>query len=174
MNETIIKPYSFEKKWIAVYTRSRYEKKVADELSEKGITTYLPLIKTLRQWSDRKKWVEIPLFRSYVFVNIDLPNLRKALEASGTVYIVKFEGHPAIIPNKQIEDLKALLGSSLDFEISTDEFKQGERVQVTHGPLFGFQGTFVEYKGKKRVMLRIDAVGQSLLVEISTSWLISC
>ncbi len=159
------------KKWVAVYTRSRYEKKVADELAEKGIATYLPLMKTLRQWSDRKKWVEMPLFRSYVFVNIDFPNLRKALEANGTVYIVKFEGKPAIIPDKQIEDLKALLGSSIDFEISTEVFNKGERVEVTHGPLFGFQGTIVEYKGKKRVMLRIEAVGQSLLIELSPAWL---
>ncbi len=166
----IDKPESL-KKWIAVYTRSRYEKKVADELLEKGITAYIPLMKTLRQWSDRKKWVEMPLFRSYVFVYIEMPNIRKALEAKGAVYIVKFEGQPAIIPDRQIDNLRALLGSSLDFEISSDEFTVGEAVEVTHGPLFGFRGTVVEYKGKKRVVMRIEAVGQSLLLEISPAWL---
>jgi transcription antitermination factor NusG len=156
-----------DKKWLAVYTRSRYEKKVADHLTEHGITSYLPLMKTLRQWSDRKKWVEVPLFRSYVFVNIELPNYRKALEAAGAVYIVRFEGQPAVIPEGQIEMLKALLDSSTDFEITTEEFLSGEKVEVTRGPMLGYKGTFVEYKGKKRIMLRIDAVGQSLLIEIS-------
>ena len=156
-----------EKKWVAVYTRSRYEKKVADELSELGITVYLPLMKTLRQWSDRKRWVEVPLFNSYLFVNIELGNYRKILEAVGAVYVVKFEGQPAVVADSQIENLKALLDSSLNFEISCEEFLFGEHIEVTHGPLKGQKGTFVEYKGKKRVMMRIDAVGQSLLIDIS-------
>lgn len=159
-----------EKKWIAVYTRSRYEKKLADHLTQKGFTTYLPLMKTLRQWSDRKRWVEVPLFRSYVFVNIEIANYRKVLGATGAVYIVKFEGQPAVIPDRQIDILKALLDTSTNFELSTEEFICGDHIEVTHGPLLGFQGTFVEYKGKKRVLMSIEAVGQSLLIEIAPGW----
>jgi transcription antitermination factor NusG len=153
-------------KWFAVYTRSRNEKKVATLLEERGIMVYLPLMKTLRQWSDRKRMVEVPLFNSYLFVHLE-PNLvYKALQAEGAVYVVKFAGQPAVIPDEQIENLKIILGSSTKFELSFDEFTFGEHVEVVEGPLCGVHGVFVEYHGKKRVLIRMDAINQNLVIEV--------
>jgi transcription antitermination factor NusG len=160
-----------EKHWYAVYVKSRNEKKVYARIKEQNIDTYLPLLKTLRQWSDRKKMVEVPLFSSYVFVNIYDTQLNEVLAVDGTVNFVKFEGKPASIPAKQIESLRLLLYSGEKFEVSPDEFEIGEAVEVSKGPLKGFKGMLVNYKGKKRAILRIDALNQSLMIEIFPSFL---
>lgn len=160
-----------EKQWYAVYVKSRNEKKVFGRLIEQEVETYLPLLKTLRQWSDRKKMVEVPLFSSYIFVNTTPKHFNKILTVEGIVNFVKFEGKPAPIPNNQIENLKLLLFSGEKFEISPDEFDIGENVEVFKGSLKGFKGTFVNYHGKKYAMLRIDAVNRSLIIKISPSCL---
>lgn len=153
-------------KWFAVYTRSRNEKKVAALLQERGIVVYLPLMKTLRQWSDRKRMVEVPLFNSYLFVQSEPHLLYKAMQVEGAVYVVKFGGQPAVIPDEQIENLKIILGSSTKFDISFDEFTFGEHVEVVEGPLCGVHGVFVEYHGKKRVLIRMDVINQNLVIEV--------
>lgn len=153
-------------RWYAIYTRSRYEKKVAGLLEELGITAYLPLMKTWRQWSDRKRLVEVPLFNSYIFILSEPHLVYKTLQVDGAIYVVKFAGQPAVIPDEQIENLKILLGSSTKFENSFDEFIFGEQVEVIEGPLCGVQGVFVEYHGKKRVLIRMDAINQNLVIEV--------
>lgn len=158
-------------RWYAIYTRSRNEKKVAGLLEERGITAYLPLMKTLRQWSDRKRMVEVPLFNSYIFIFSEPNMIYKALQIDGAIYVVKFAGQPAVIPNEQIENLRILLGSSTKFDISFDEFTFGEHVEVIEGPLCGVQGVFVQYHGKKRVLIRMDAINQNLVIEIQLGML---
>ena len=153
-------------RWYAIYTRSRYEKKVAGLLEEHGITAYLPLTKTLRQWSDRKRLVEVPLFNSYIFIFSEPHLVYTALQVEGAIYVVKFAGQPAVIPDEQIENLKILLNSSTKFEICFAEFSLGEHVEVIDGPLCGVQGVFVEYHGKKRVLIRMDAINQNFVIEV--------
>jgi transcriptional antiterminator RfaH len=160
-----------KRSWYAVYVRSRNEKKVFTFLTEAGIEAYLPLLKTLRQWKDRKKLVEMPLFSSYIFVNVDSTEFVKVLSIDGTVNFVKFDGKPAAIPSEQIENLRLLLFSGEKFEISPEEIEIGETVEVTKGPLKGFKGMITEYKGTKRALLRIDAINQMLMVEILPSCL---
>jgi transcription antitermination factor NusG len=157
--------------WFAIYTKSRYEKKVADSLMEKGIQAWIPLLKTLRQWSDRKKWVEVPLFHSYVFVRSKANTIKKALEVNGAVYVVSFSGKPTAIPDEQIEWLRLLLSSSEKFEISFDDFTFGEPVSVEKGVLRGMKGKFVNYKGKNRVLVQIEAINQNLLIDINPAFL---
>jgi transcriptional antiterminator RfaH len=160
-----------EPRWYALYVKSRNEKKVYERLIEQEIESYLPLLKTLRQWSDRKKMVEAPLFSSYVFVKTSPVHYSKILAVDGVVHFVKFEGKPAPIPDNQIDYLKLLLYSGEKFEISPDEFETGEDVEVIAGPLKGFRGTFVNYKGKKYAQLRIDAINRSLIIKISPGYL---
>ena len=160
-----------QKRWIVIYTRSRNEKKVAEELVFRGFEAYLPLIKTLRQWSDRKRLVEVPLFNSYVFVHVEADLIPKVMETTGAVYVVKFGGTPAVIPAQQIENLKLLLDTTTNFEISYDEFTFDEHVEVIRGPLQGFRGVFVEYKGRKQVLMRLEAINQSLLITIQPGML---
>ena len=98
-----------EKKWYALYTKSRTEKKTGQELVSKGIETFLPLEKILKEWSDRKKWVEEPLFRSYIFVHINKAEHFKVLNASGIVRFITFEGKAVPIPDLQIEAIKQFI-----------------------------------------------------------------
>lgn len=160
-----------ENRWFAIYTRSHYEKKVVDSLQEAGIEAWVPLLKTLRQWSDRKKWVEVPLFNSYIFVRIKIRDLRKSLQAEGAVYVVSFSGRPTPIPDEQIEWLKLLLASSEKFEVSFDEFTFGEPVIVEKGVLRGMKGKFINYKGKNRVLVQIEAINQNLLIDINPGFI---
>lgn len=163
---------TIDKQWFAIYTRSRTEKKVVAELIEQGYEAWVPLLKTMRQWSDRKKMVEVPLFNSYIFIRADHAKIRSIVsKADGAVYVVSFSGQPAAIPDKQIDDLKLLLDSSEKFEISINEFIVGDRVEVTRGTLRGLQGMFVQYKGQKRVLMHIDAINQKLLIDINPAFI---
>ena len=162
---------SVEKQWFAIYTRSRYEKKIVIKLQEQGYEAWLPLLKTMRQWSDRKKMVEVPLFNSYVFIHTDLLKARSVIsQVEGAVYIVSFSGQPAVIPDKQIEDLKLLLNSSEKFEISFNEFMFGDHIEVIRGSLKGLHGMFVHYKGRKRILMQIEAINQQLLIDINPAF----
>ncbi|MDP2423186.1 MAG: UpxY family transcription antiterminator [Bacteroidales bacterium] len=153
--------------WYAIYTRSRYEKKVFSELTSKGVEAYLPLIKNLKQWSDRKKWVEEPLIRSYVFVYVDRPDYNFALQVTGAVKYVFFEGKPAIIPAWQIMALKTALEIGKDFVISGEALAAGDRVLITRGPFSNIHGELVEIQGSRKVVIRIDHIGYSLLLTIA-------
>ncbi len=113
--------------WYAAYTHSRAEKKVARELEKQGIEHYLPLIKTLKQWTDRKKKVEEPLIRSYIFVHITEKEYMDVLHTAGVMTIVRFSGKPVAIPDWQIENLKILLGTSLPITVENREFVDGRR-----------------------------------------------
>lgn len=159
------------KRWYALYTKSRAEKKAERELLEKGLEVYLPLEKRLKQWSDRKKWVYEPLIRSYIFVRTDKRGLHKAYYTPGIVTIVTFEGKPAPIPDKQIEAIKEVLRSGENYEVTSDEFELGERVEIQTGKLKGFKGELVKQLGRYKVLLRIDAIQQNLLININPSYL---
>lgn len=167
----LLKKAPSPKRWVVIYTRSRNEKKVAEALNTSGFEAYLPLMKTLRQWSDRKRMVEVPLFNSYVFVHVQTELLHKVLETTGAVYVVKFGGMPAIIPQEQIDNLRLLLDTSVKFEVTLDAFTFNEHVEVVRGPLLGFKGVFVEYKGRRQVLMRLEAINQSLLVTIKPEML---
>jgi transcriptional antiterminator RfaH len=157
------------KKWFALYTKSRWEKRVNQELLTKGIETYLPLLKTLKQWSDRKKWVEEPLFRSYIFVNITPKEYYKTLQTNGVVRFITFRGERIPIPEQQIEAVKSYLYE--DDKISPDEtnYQPGDDVEVIRGPMRGLSGTLVEVKGKQRVLVEIESIGKHLLINIPKS-----
>lgn len=159
------------KKWFALYTKSRSEKKVNQELSYKGIECYLPLEKRLKIWSDRKKWIEEPFIRSYVFVKIEEKNLQKALNTFGVVSVVKFGGLPAVIQEDHINIIKSILSNSEEYEISTENFEQGEEVEIIHGSLKGFFGEMVHHLNKYKILVRISSINQNILIRINPSYL---
>jgi len=153
-------------RWMVIYTKSRQEKKVAGYLNEKGITTYLPTVKTLKQWSDRKKKVEEVLFKSYVFVNLTNKEYYEALKTPGVVKYVSFEGKAASIADNQMELIKKTIENKLEFELSTDYFAKGRVVEINSGPLKGANGEIVSWTGKKKLLVRINEIGYSLLVHL--------
>lgn len=160
-----------KKVWYAVYTRSRSERKVFHRLEDENVECFLPTYKTMRQWSDRQKMVELPLFTSYVFVCIGLKEFHKVLITDGVVKIVSFNGQPAEIPKHQIDNLKILINSNHNFEKSTLEFAPGQKVRINRGSLQGIIGELIRIGRKNRILIRIEHLFQNLLVNIPASQL---
>lgn len=158
-------------RWYAVYVKSRYEKKTSKLFEDRHIETYLPLIGRLKQWSDRKKMVEEPLFKSYLFVHTDLKNYFEILNTPGIVRFVSFEGRPVPVPDNQIVAVKSYIGEydgAEDLEQHQD-LHEGQMVELTHGPMQGLVGKLVEIRGKQRIIINIEAIGQSLPIIVSRS-----
>lgn len=157
------------KKWFAIYVKSRNEKKVFKSLNDIGIESFLPLITKIKQWSDRKKKVEEPLFNSYLFVNIPLSDYYKVLNVNGVVRFICFEKKPVEVPENQIEAIKKYICDTdlheVDYE--TIDFKEGELVRIKAGQMKDLVGRFVEIKGKHRIMIEIEVVGQYLPINIA-------
>ncbi|RMG68580.1 MAG: UpxY family transcription antiterminator [Calditrichaeota bacterium] len=146
--------------WYALYTRPRHEKKVYEGLSEKGITAFLPTVRQLRQWKDRRKWVEMPLFNSYVFVQIELKDKLRALQTKGVVRMVSFGGVPAAIPDWQIEQLRRVIEHPETLQ-PEQYLKEGDWVEIIEGPLKGVRGYLRQLRGETRVAILIDGIYQS-------------
>lgn len=156
-----------DKIWYAVYTRPRYEKKVAKHLIDQKINCYLPLVKTLRQWSDRKKWVELPLFSSYVFVQIDPSQYYQALNTIGVVRFVTFEGKPAQIPDQQIENIKWILSTDIPVDTIDEKIPEGSEVEIIKGPLRGLRAEMINYNNKNVILLRVKQLDKHFEIHIS-------
>jgi transcription antitermination factor NusG len=157
------------KVWHVVYTRSRAEKKVYAELNEQNIDCFLPLQKKLRQWKDRKKWVEMPLISGYCFVYVDRFDYLKVLQSDHVVCYVTFEGKPAQIPQSQIDSLKKMLSQSdFEVEVSYESFKPGKKVEIIAGPLMGLQGELLSRRGKNRFVIRIEQINTVFSVEVTS------
>ncbi len=161
-----------EKHWYVVYTRSRAEKKVLDELTLNGIECFLPLQKKLRQWKDRKKWVSMPLMSGYCFVRISRKEYDKVLTTNNVVCYITFEGKAAIIPEKQIGALKQMLKQQ-DFDVSVtqENFETGKKVEIIEGPMVGMQGELIEIRGKNKFTLRLQQLNTIFTVEVPASHL---
>ena len=145
---------------------SRAEKMVDNELKYKGITTYLPLKRTLRQWSDRKKWVEEPLFRSYIFLYVNRNEYYKAVSTRGIVRFVSNNGKPLKVSEEDIATIKNVVACDCQVELVEKRFDVGARVIIVKGCLTGASGILVEYRGKRRIAIMLDSIGYALLVEV--------
>ncbi len=160
-----------EEKWYAMYTKSRAEKKVTEDLTEQGYEVYCPLEKKLKVWSDRKKWVEEPLFRGYIFVKMKLDQRYDVLNTHGAVCFVTFSGKMESIPEKQILMIKTILDSEIDFEVNNEEFEPGDVVEITHGRLHGFRGELIQLKNSKKVVISVSSIQQNIMLEINPSYI---
>ena len=160
-----------EEKWYAIYTRPRAEKLVYNRLVEAGVETYLPLQKTFRTWSDRKKLVEKPLLSSYLFVKTNSKNFPVVYKTNGVVKFVSFEGQPVSIPQNQIDNLRLLINSDAEIEVSSVNFVKGDNVTVVTGALIGLTGELIKIGGHNRVVVRIDQLDQNLILKIPQAFL---
>ena len=158
-----------EKIWYAIYVKSRTEKKVATEFEIDGFDYYLPLVKKLKQWSDRKKWIEEPLFRSYIFVHIDQKQYYPVLQTPNVVKYVSFENKAVPIRNEQIEAVKYFLNEKDPENIDQQVWEEGQKVEVISGSLAGLKGELIEVRGKKKVKVEIEVVGKTLIIQIPKS-----
>ena len=157
---------SLRERWLAVYTKSRHEKILNQELAKKGIAGFLPLRKIVRHWSDRKKVIEEPLFKSYLFVHIPWVKRWQVLNSVGAVSFVGMrQGMASEIPVKEIETVRKFV----DGEIQMDPFpylRAGERVYVRSGPFKGAEGFVVHKNNQCRLVISLDLLMQSISIEI--------
>lgn len=152
--------------WYALYTFSRTEKRVKERLEEAGIEVFLPLIRKLRKWKDRKKYVEEPMISSYVFVKVSEREYYKVLETEGIVRYVTFAGKAAPIPEWQIDVMKKIVASKCPVLLTTEKLEPGCKIRIISGVFTSIEGEMVEFRGKKNLIIRIDQVGQSILVNL--------
>lgn len=160
------------KKWYAVYTKPRWEKKVDRLLIAKGIECWCPVRKVTKQWSDRKKVIEEPLFTSYVFVNIADNEKTPVLMTDGIINFVYYVGKPAIIRNEEIEIIKKYLAesqASISVQ-SLDSLDQNTRIKVNYGVFMDTTGTVLK-GGKKKVYVKLESLDQVMIVEFPVEYL---
>jgi transcription termination/antitermination protein NusG len=157
------------KDWYAVYTRSRHEKVVAEELWQRQIEVFLPLRNVVSKWKDRRKEVQFPLFPGYLFVNADVRKHRlDIMKVPSVVRIVGFQDEPEPIPASQIEAVKTLVFSELPYD-PFPELVAGDRVRVRRGPLRGLEGFLVEKKSRYRFVITVDLIQQAVCCEIDAA-----
>lgn len=157
--------------WYAVYCRSRQEKVVERDLTDDGFEVYLPKVSKLRVWSDRKKWVEMPLFPSYCFVRVSNKEYYEVLKHHAVVKYVSFGGRASKMRDYQVEGVKRILGENLDFELTTDRYKPGQLIEIGAGPMIGCTGEIVKLSGKKQLLIRLDNIGYSLMVKVPAAYI---
>jgi transcriptional antiterminator RfaH len=155
-------------KWYVIYTRPNGEKRIFENLKEDNIQCYLPLKRLLRQWSDRKKWIEEPLFRCYLFVRVSNIEFYKVLDMPGVVRYVTFEGQAQTIPDSQMENIKKLVEQQeREVNISRSNLGKGQNVEVISGPFKGIQGEVIKIYDNYRIVIRIEALSCDVYANIS-------
>jgi transcriptional antiterminator RfaH len=156
-------------KWYPVYTHPRAEKKAYQALIGKGIEVYLPLHRQLKQWSDRKKWIEEPFIKSYLFVRIKEGEQTEVLMTKGISRFIYFSGKIASMPVRQIDNLKLLMASSIELEITEEQLQPGEKIIIKAGPLKGMIGEIISYRSQKQLALRLENLGCSIIIHVAAS-----
>lgn len=160
-----------KKNWFVFYTKSRHEKKVSDLLLRRGYEVFLPMQKVMRQWSDRKKKVEVPLFNSYIFVNTYEHLIPEILQVPGISWSIRHNDKPAILHPKEYELIHRFLATGLTIEvIAVDNIETGDKVQVMDGPLKGAFGQ-VTKAAPNKFMVSLDLLGNVMRVELDPALL---
>jgi transcription antitermination factor NusG len=155
--------------WFAIWTRSRHEQAVRDQLLRKQIDVFLPTITRWSRWKDRKKKIDWPLFPGYCFARFNPEDPLAVLKCSGVVNIVSVEGKPAAIPDIELESIRLLVGSELQFD-PCPLIREGQMVEVIHGPLKGVIGRLMRKDvSHARLVLSVDLIGQAVSVEVDVS-----
>jgi transcriptional antiterminator RfaH len=161
--------------WYLLYTNPRAEKKAAMELQKKGYEVFLPLQKTLKIWSDRKKWVEEPLFKSYLFIETELEeNYYTILNTPGIVKFISFQSNPAIVDPREINLVKLLLGNFIQLGQGepSNIFLPGDDVRIISGPLIGTTGKLISTRKGDRVLIELQSIRQNLIVTVPKTYLV--
>jgi transcription antitermination factor NusG len=156
-----------EKIWRAIYVTSRSEKKVLEKLQEKGLEAYTPIQKTLRQWSDRKKMVEIPLLNGYVFVKLNEQERDKVFFVNGVVQYVRFNGADAVIREEEIQSLQNIVALGYDIEVDANKtFPMGSKIRIMQGPLKGIEGVVQAAENQDWLYVQLESIQYNLKVKL--------
>lgn len=157
----------YEFNWYAIRTHSRAEKRVYERLNNLGYETFLPLLTSIKQWSDRKKKVTEPLIKSFVFVKTSNDKFSEILAVSGVVNILKYLGKPAIVQDVEIDNLKIIVDNSENIKIINPiKLLEGETVEVIKGPFKGLFATYINKTGKYRIVVKVEALKSFIEVNL--------
>lgn len=158
--------------WRVFYTRARAEKKCEDRLEDRGIEVLVPKKKEVRQWSDRTKEVTKPLFRNYLFAEVDEKGRLRVLRTPGVVRCVHFGGEPARLREETVERLQKIQSEPERLSAADLRPQVGETVVLTGGPdsLQGLTGEVLEHRGQTFVLVRVEAVRQAVKVQVDARW----
>ena len=153
--------------WYVLTTRSRHEKKSEQFLKNRGFEVFLPLQKVMRKWIDRKKMVEVPLFSGYLFIRYDESKRFDVLNTPGIVRFLRYNNMDATISDSQVEAIKMALNEIPDeINVIDQHFSEGEEIRIKSGPFKGFYGKIIQYNNNRKIMISIDSIGKSILIEI--------
>jgi transcriptional antiterminator NusG len=153
--------------WKVIYVASRQEKKISVLLEKLNIENYLPLVKKLRLWSDRKKWVEMPLLNGYIFVKPSADSRDKILEIPGVVRFLRHNGNDAILRESEIDTIKRIIQTGYDTEIMDVQFDKGQTVMITSGPLKGIEAEVLRIdKNNNAVLIGFETISKTLKVTL--------
>jgi transcriptional antiterminator RfaH len=149
--------------WYVVYTNPKAEKKVAEKLNEIGINAYCPMISKKVQWTDRKKTVQVPLFNSYIFVQIEEKNRNEIFKISGVVRYLFWLGKPAVVKDAEIETIKNWLTNPTIFDLTVEKWQKGDKIILESGP-FNAQSAVVHEVKQNHYLLVLESLGCILKV----------
>ena len=154
--------------WYAAYTRANHERCAAEQLERRAIEHFLPLYETVHNWKDRRKRMELPLFTGYIFVRVPLRERLRVLVIPGVVRLVGFDNRPVALPDREIEALRTLLARRLRTE-PHPYLTVGRRVRIMRGAFEGMEGILIRKKGRVRLVLSIDLIRQSAMIEVDSA-----
>lgn len=163
----------FTPKWFVFYTYPKSEKKVEYLLTQKGYETYLPCKTIIKQWHDRKKKIQSPLFPNYIFVKTLERQLYYILEVDNICSFIKFKNKPAVIKETEIKNIRKMLELTNDVN-TTNEFQCGDKVKISRGPLLGLEGIILKKNNSTRFVVRINELNQYVSVLIDSKDLNIC
>jgi transcription termination/antitermination protein NusG len=157
------------KNWYALYVKSRHEFVANSELMKKDVETFLPSVRKLRQWKDRKKWIDFPLFPGYIFINIPPrpESIVNVLKTRGAINLLSSEpGHPTPVTPEEISSLQLMIESGREIDIYP-HLREGTRVRVKKGPLKGAEGTLEKKHDQYMFMVNVEMLGRSIGVKLN-------
>jgi len=157
---------SGKKNWYGIYAHANTEKKLYENINSRQIEAFLPLTKEVRQWSDRKKEFMLPVFKSYVFVYVDIVGMHIIKKLAGFSHYVRFGGYPTVISEKDINLIRTVIKHYARINSISSNFISGDKVKIYRGILSGYYGVLTKDQQGDKVALSVDKLNQSLLVEI--------
>ena len=160
------------KKWFVLYTKHNFGKKIEQQCKKLSVEAFFPVITTIRQWSDRKKKVEVPIFPSYIFINGDEKERLQSLSINGVIRSVMFNKEIATLRVSEIETIKCIIENK-KFIDTCNSISVGSKVKVISGPLTGVEGVLAEVKGKKVFSLVLETINSSILVDVPQDEIVS-
>jgi transcriptional antiterminator RfaH len=158
---------TFKAGWFVIYTKPHHEKKVSTLLMKEKIVSFLPTIKKLRTWCDRKKYIDAPLFPSYLFVNLTSDkSYFQSLQVSGILYYLKFGKEIASIGENVINNIKKLTHCGSELIVSDEHIFPGASLLILQGPFTGLHCEVVQYEGREKIIVRIDLLKRNILLNL--------